>query len=116
MLLACALCAPLGVARADGLYEPFPDAASDARAERFVDRLAARMPDIARLRLSGAELERGVFVERGHAVLEPGGAGRRALGSADLGPSSAWPATAVTALLLMLLAGATLRRREARPA
>src|SRR5215207_443959 len=57
----------------NGLYEPFPKAAVEKRAQRFVDRLRFGEP----LHLSDTQLERGVF------------AGANARGSATRGDASA---------------------------
>lgn len=108
-LVACALCALPAVAHADGLYEPFPDAASKARAERFVERLAAGSD---RLRVTDQELERGVFLEGDLAAVERGTAGPRAVAPSDFGPSFGWSVVAGS-LVVILAAGSTLRLRAA---
>jgi hypothetical protein len=58
----------------NGLYEPFPKAAVDKRAKRFVERL--RLGEA--VRFSNAELDRGVFVDPRAGSLRGGEASARA--------------------------------------
>ena len=96
----------------NGLYEPFPKAAVEKRAKRFVERL--RLGE--EVRFSDGELERGTFVGPGTGVGQGSSASARA-GVAD--DESDVPvvlqiiliALAITAL--PLLAGRRPRRRVA---
>jgi hypothetical protein len=56
--LLLALAPAVSAQSGNGLYEPFPKAAVEKRAKRFVDRLRFGEP----LRFSDAQLDRGVFV------------------------------------------------------
>jgi len=58
----------------NGLYEPFPKAAVEKRAKRFVERL--RLGEATRF--SNDDLERGVFVDPGARHPARGGASARA--------------------------------------
>jgi hypothetical protein len=58
----------------NGLYEPFPKAAVEKRAKRFVERL--RLGE--EVRFSEAELDRGTFVGPRAAGVRGGGASARA--------------------------------------
>lgn len=57
--LLLALAPTAGAQSGNGLYEPFPKAAVDKRAKRFVERL--RLGEA--VRFSDSELNRGVFVD-----------------------------------------------------
>jgi hypothetical protein len=77
----------------NGLYEPFPKAAVEKRAKRFVERL--RLGE--EVRFSDAELERGTFVGPQAPAVRAGGASARAgVDSSDSG---------VPVILQMLLIG-----------
>ena len=68
-------CAPTASAQSgNGLYEPFPKAAVEKRAKRFVERL--RLGE--EVRFSNGELERGAFVGPSVAAVSGGGASERA--------------------------------------
>ena len=56
--LLLALAPAVSAQTGNGLYEPFPKAAVEKRAKRFVERLRFGEP----VRFSDAQLERGVFV------------------------------------------------------
>jgi hypothetical protein len=102
----------------NGLYEPFPKAAVEKRAKRFVDQLRFQEP----VRFSNAQLERGAFVDaRAVQIDEPlsesaarGEASARA--RADRGDADGVPLPAQVLLLalataaLALLAGRRPRR------
>jgi hypothetical protein len=96
----------------NGLYEPFPKAAVEKRAKRFVERL--RVGEA--VRFSDAELDRGVFVNPGRQRPGSGAASARAGAASE---SSGIPAIAQVALLalavtaLPLLAARRPRRRVA---
>jgi hypothetical protein len=97
----------------NGLYEPFPKAAVEKRAKRFVDRLRFGEP----VRFSDAQLERGVFVgadagqrdTRGEASAR---AGVRD-GKADVPLAAQIVLIALAIAALPLLAGRRPRRRVA---
>jgi hypothetical protein len=104
----------------NGLYEPFPKAAVEKRAERFVERLRFGEP----VRFSDDQLERGAFVDPSAVQIEeglrggsgPGRASARA-GVDERGPDV--PAIAQIAIValaiaaLPLLAARRPRRRVA---
>lgn len=93
----------------NGLYEPFPKAAVEKRAKRFVERL--QLGDA--IRFSDAELERGVFVDRKAGGPGAGGASARAGvgGEADGIPAAAQVLLiALAVAALPLLAGRRPRR------
>jgi hypothetical protein len=99
----------------NGLYEPFPKAAVDKRAKRFVERL--RLGEA--VRFSDEELDRGVFVGPKAGTARGGGASARAGVEAEEQGDSGVP-VAVQVLLvalaiaaLPLLAGRRPRRRVA---
>jgi hypothetical protein len=58
VVVVLALAPAVSAQSGNGLYEPFPKAAVEKRAKRFVDRLRFGEP----LRFSGSQLERGMFV------------------------------------------------------
>ena len=96
----------------NGLYEPFPKAAVEKRAKRFVERLNLGEA----VRFSDAELDRGVFVNPGRPTPAAGAPSARAgVG----GESSGLPVLAQIVLLalaitvLPLLAARRPRRRVA---
>ena len=97
----------------NGLYEPFPKAAVEKRAKRFVDRLRFGEP----LRFSDTQLEQGVFVgaeaaqgaTRGEASARAG-VGR---GESDVPLAAQILLIALAIAALPLLAGRRPRRRVA---
>src|SRR4051794_21747807 len=111
------LAAPARAQSANGVYEPFPDQASNQRAQRFVERLAGRDPALRGL--TARELRQGLWLtsELGRAV--GGGAetpSTRADGTAGDHPSVGWVVElalllAVVSVPVVLVAG---RRRRAR--
>jgi hypothetical protein len=97
----------------NGLYEPFPKAAVEKRAKRFVERL--RLGE--EIRFSHAELERGTFVgSQTGAVRTAGGASARAgvdSGDSDVPVVLQVLLIALAIAALPLLAGWRPRRRVA---
>ena len=96
----------------NGLYEPFPKAAVEKRAKRFVERL--RLGE--EVRFSNAELNRGTFVDSTADSVRGGGPSARAgVDDNDMGVPVVLQilliALAITAL--PLLAGWRPRRRVA---
>src|SRR5688572_3926470 len=111
--LVLALAPAVSAQSGNGLYEPFPKAAVEKRAKRFVDRLRFGEP----LRFSDAQLERGVFVDaqaarnatRGEASARAG-VGR---GETDVPLAAQILLIALAIAALPLLAGRRPRRRVA---
>jgi hypothetical protein len=120
-LLGAALALPsaAGAQSGNGLYEPFPKAAVEKRAKRFVERLRFSEP----VRFTDAQLERGSFVDprsvglgEGLATAGNGAASERAgVGRDGVGiPLGLQIALAMIAVLsLPLLAGRRPARRVA---
>jgi hypothetical protein len=113
--LALVLAASASAQSGNGLYEPFPKAAVDKRAKRFVERL--RLGEA--VRFSNEELDRGVFVAPNVGAARAGGASARA-GVEGSAQSESGVPVAVQVLLvalaiaaLPLLAGRRPRRRVA---
>ena len=111
--LVLALAPAVSAQSGNGLYEPFPKAAVEKRAKRFVDRLRFSEP----VRFSDAQLERGLFVGAGAAQ---SGARGEASARAGVGDGEAGVPLAAQILLialaiaaLPLLAGRRPRRRVA---
>jgi hypothetical protein len=112
--LVLALAPAASAQSGNGLYEPFPKAAVDKRAKRFVDRLRFGEP----LRFSDTQLKRGVFVggaeaaqsaTRGHASARAG-VGQ---GQSDVPLAAQILLIALAIAALPLLAGRRPRRRVA---
>lgn len=103
IVLALLLCAALPAsARAQGLYEPFPEPAPNARAQGYLDRLGVEA--------GNAQLQRGRFVAaRGIAALAPAAGEAGASGRA--GDGSSRGAALLAALGGVLLAGGLLTLR-----
>ena len=96
----------------NGLYEPFPKAAVEKRAKRFVDRLRFGEP----LRFSQKQLERGVFVGPAAPSAPRGQASARAgvgQGKSDVPLAAQILLIALAIAALPLLAGRRPRRRVA---
>ena len=99
----------------NGLYEPFPKAAVEKRAKRFVERL--RLGE--KVRFSKDELNRGVFVGPQDRTTSRGGASARAGVDGAHGSGSGVPVVvqillvALAIAALPLLAGRRPRRRVA---
>ena len=96
----------------NGLYEPFPKAAVETRAKRFVDRLRFGEP----LRFSKTQLERGVFVGPAAQGAARGQASVRAgvgEGKSDVPLAAQILLIALAIAALPLLAGRRPRRRVA---
>ena len=96
----------------NGLYEPFPKAAVEKRAKRFVERL--RLGE--EIRFSHAELERGTFVGPRAASVPAGAASARAgvdSGDSDVPVVLQVLLIALAIAALPLLAGWRPRRRVA---
>ena len=110
--LVLALAPAASAQSGNGLYEPFPKAAVEERAQRFVERLRLGKET----RFSNADLERGVFVDPSAGS----GRGREASARAGVGGGdSGVPVVAQIVLIalaiaaLPLLAGRRPRRRVA---
>jgi hypothetical protein len=111
--LVLALAPAVSAQSGNGLYEPFPKAAVEKRAQRFVDGLRFGEP----IRFSDAQLERGLFVgaqaprsvSRGEASARSGV--RDGDGDVPLAAQIVLIALAIAAL--PLLAGRRPRRRVA---
>jgi hypothetical protein len=105
--------APIASAQSgDGLYEPFPKAAVEKRAKRFVERL--RLGE--EVRFSDGELSRGTFVDPTAAAARGGGASARAgvdAGDSDVPVILQVLLIALAIAALPLLAGWRPRRRVA---
>jgi hypothetical protein len=96
----------------NGLYEPFPKAAVEKRAKRFVERL--RFGES--VRFSDAELQRGTFVDPRAEAVGGGSASTRAGvgdGKSDVPLAAQVLLIAVAIAALPLLAGRRPRRRVA---
>ena len=96
----------------NGLYEPFPKAAVEKRAKRFVERL--RLGE--EIRFSHAELERGTFVGDQTGAVRTAGASARAgvdSGDSDVPVVLQVLLIALAIAALPLLAGWRPRRRVA---
>lgn len=97
----------------NGLYEPFPKAAVEKRAKRFVDRLRFGEP----VRFSEAQLERGAFVDpRAPQIATPGQASARAgveRGRTDVPLAAQILLIALATAALPLLGGRRTRRSVA---
>jgi hypothetical protein len=111
--LVLAIAPAVSAQSGNGLYEPFPKAAVEKRAKRFVDRLRFGEP----LRFSDTQLERGVFVGA-PAVQGAAGGEASARAGVDEGKSDVPLAAQVLLIALAiaalpLLAGRRPRRRVA---
>lgn len=87
----------------NGLYEPFPAAASKARAKRFVSELPGVRGGAESVAVGDRDLQGGVVVDARSLGPPPASAGvasARARGAAGFSPSIGWP------LALVLLAAA----------
>src|SRR4051794_4915077 len=111
------MASPARAQSANGVYEPFPDQASNQRAQRFVERLAGREP--ARGGVTARDLRQGLWLTRERRPAARAGAGApsaRADGSAGDHPSLGWIVElalllALVSVPLVLVAG---RRRRGR--
>ena len=96
----------------NGLYEPFPKAAVEKRAKRFVERLRLGQD----VRFSDGELERGAFIDPNAGAVRGGGASARAgVESGESGVPAALQVLLIGLAIaaLPLLAGWRPRRRVA---
>jgi hypothetical protein len=90
VLATCATWASEAAAQsANGLYQPFPGRAEEARAQRYVERLQLDGRAPAGARISKAELKRGFFVgakepRRGGVASSRGGRGGGGSGAPSL--------------------------------
>jgi hypothetical protein len=97
----------------NGLYEPFPKAAVEKRAKRFIERL--RFGES--MRFSDAELERGTFLDPRAAGVRDGSASARAGsegGTSDVPLAAQVLLIALAIAALPLLAGRRPSRSAAR--
>jgi hypothetical protein len=109
-----AMAAPAMGQTGNGLYEPFPAAASKARAKRFVSQLPGVGGQAEPVAVSDRDLQRGVVVDRqvlGSAPVAAGLASSRARGSAGFGPSLGWPLGLVLIALVLAVPFAVAARR-----
>jgi hypothetical protein len=107
-LLCLTLATPAGAqTTGNGLYEPFPSAASSARAKRFVNGLRPRARGV-----STGELQHGSFVTGALAPAPAGAASARAIGAGvPTGSIGWWLAPALLAICATpLLWTAAVRR------
>ena len=112
MALVLALAPPAFAQGGNGLYEPFPKAAVEKRAKRFVERL--RFGES--VRFSDAELQRGTFVDPRTEAVGGGRASTRAGvgdGKNDVPLAAQILLIALAIAALPLLAGRRPRRRVA---
>ena len=111
--LVLALAPAVSAQSGNGLYEPFPKAAVEKRAKRFVDRLRFGQP----LRFSDEQLDRGVFVGAPVAQSARSGEASARAGVRDRGAGVPLAAQilliALAIAALPLLAGRRPRRRVA---
>lgn len=95
LLLSLTLAGPAAAQSGNnGLYEPFPSAASKARAKRFVNKLHA---NAAGAPVPSADLQHGSFVGRALEPVPRGAASARA--NAGVAPSSSLGSALALALL-----------------
>lgn len=107
VVLCLALAAPAGAqSTGNGLYEPFPAAASRARAQHFVNRLRAHSPPV-----STAQLAHGSFVGGTLGPTATGAASARASGDAGPSASVGW---VLAVALLAVCAAPALRAAAVR--
>jgi hypothetical protein len=114
VLLCLALAAPAMAAAGNGLYEPFPAAASKARAKRFLSQLPGAGGQVEPVSVSDRDLQRGVVVDRrvlGAVPARAGLASGRATGG-SFGPSFGWPLAIVLAGLAVATPFALAARRS----
>ena len=103
--------APADAATGNGLYAPFPQKASENRAERYLERLPAGLP--ASLdRLTREELERGIFVGGEGRVATSRGPSERAGVASRSSPGLPWT---VQLLLVAMAVGAGALLLARRP-
>jgi hypothetical protein len=111
--LVLALAPAVSAQSGNGLYEPFPKAAVEKRAQRFVERLRFGEP----IRFSDAQLERGVFVgaqaAQGSARGEASARAGVRQGESDVPLAAQIVLIALAIAALPLLAGRRPRRRVA---
>jgi len=110
--LVLALAPAASAQSGNGLYEPFPKAAVEKRAQRFVERL--RLGEATRF--SKADLERGVFVDPSAGGARGGQPSARAGvegGDAGVPVAAQVVLIALAIAALPLLAGRRPRRRVA---
>ena len=108
LLLAPAVSAQSG----NGLYEPFPKAAVEKRAKRFVERLRFGEP----VRFSDEQLERGVLVGVGAVPTRGEASARAGVGDGDSGvPLAAQIVLIALAIAALPLLAARRPRRRVAP-
>jgi hypothetical protein len=111
--LVLAIAPAVSAQSGNGLYEPFPKAAVEKRAKRFVDRLRFGEP----LRFSDTQLERGVFVgsEAAQRAARGEASARAGVdeGKSDVPLAAQILLIALAIAALPLLAGRRPRRRVA---
>jgi hypothetical protein len=113
LLVCIGLAAPAMAQTGIGLYEPFPAAASKARAKRFVSEL----PGVGggTLAVTNRQLERGVVVDPQALSTPPAGgslASDRARGGTGFSPSLSWPLGVALAMLALATPFALAARRS----
>jgi hypothetical protein len=115
LLVCMAIAAPAMAQTGNGLYEPFPAAASKARAKRFVSELPGVGGRAEPVSVSDRQLQRGVIVDP-RALRTPapaaGLASSRARGATGFAPSFGWPLALVLAALALATPFALAARRS----
>jgi hypothetical protein len=109
-----AVAAPAMGQTGNGLYEPFPAAASRERAKRFVSQLPGAAGQADPVSVGTRALERGVVVDpRALGQASASGApAARALGGSGFRPSFGWPLALVLAVLALAAPLALAARRR----
>jgi hypothetical protein len=109
--LVLALAPAAGAQSGNGLYEPFPKAAVEKRAKRFVERL--RLGET--VRFSNSELDRGVFVAPKAGTVRGEASARAGIEDSDSGVPVVLQILLIVLAIaaLPLLAGRRPRRRVA---
>jgi hypothetical protein len=110
-----AVAAPAMAQTGNGLYEPFPAAASKARAKRFVGELPGVGGQVVSVSVSDRQLQRGMVVDP-RALGAPGAvtglAGERGRGAAGFTPSLGWAPALVLAAIALATPFALAARRS----
>jgi hypothetical protein len=115
-VLALLLCAgPAQGQNANGLYEPFPERASNERAQRFIEHFAGREPALRGV--TSRDLRNGLWLTTPRAPARPPSPSSRADGSAADTPSLGWILDialllAVASIPVALVAGRRARSRR----
>lgn len=113
VLVLLLFAAPARAQNANGLYEPFPDRASDERAQRFIERFAGREPALRGV--TSRDLRDGLWLTIPREPIRPPSPSGRANGAAAAAPTLGWVLDvalllAVASIPLVLVAGRRGRR------